>query len=75
MARYRPAPRAEVRRLNRPPVESGLEPLVSVREAAAAIGVPISTLRDRIASGEIRAMRIGRSVRLRLSDLPGPPVR
>jgi excisionase family DNA binding protein len=69
VSRYRPAPRRQWRKLHRPPVETDVEPLVSVREAAARTGVPVRVLRERIAAGEVPAIRVGRAVRLRLSDL------
>ena len=48
---------------------SRLEPLVTVDELAAILNVSARTIRRLIASGEIPAVWIGRSVRLRLRDI------
>lgn len=45
--------------------------LVSVEEAATLVGVTPGSLRKRIARGTLRAVRIGRTVRLRTADLLG----
>ena len=42
---------------------------VGVVEAAEILGITPAALRKRVARGQIRVMRIGRSVRMRVSDL------
>ena len=47
---------------------AGLREVLSLRESADALGVSVSTLRRRIRSGELRALRTsaGRGGRLRI---------
>src|SRR5712692_10007769 len=46
--------------------------LVPIPEAAEALGVSVSTLRRRIDDGSIRAHRVGRAVRVDLTELRAP---
>ena len=48
--------------------ESGRR-LLTVQEAARALGMGYSTLRRRIAAGELEAIRLGRSRRIRPEEL------
>jgi excisionase family DNA binding protein len=50
-----------------PPLPEPL--LVDYREAARRLGISERTLRRRVASGDLRAVRIGRRALLRVSDL------
>ncbi len=45
------------------------EKLLTLQEAADAAGLTLHTLKGRVARGVVSAARIGRSVRVRLSDL------
>ena len=47
------------------------EPLMTVREVAAAMNASEKTIRRRIASGELPAIRYGRQLRVRPRDLQG----
>mgnify|MGYP002402893140 CR=1 FL=1 len=46
-----------------------LRPLMTVREAATILNVSARTIRRLIGRGEIPAVRMGRSVRIRLKDI------
>lgn len=51
-------------------VEGRLPPqLVSVREAARALGCSVPTVRRKVGSGELASVRLGRTVRVDLSKL------
>jgi excisionase family DNA binding protein len=41
----------------------------SIAEAAACINVPDHVIRDAIRSGQLRAAKVGKSIRIRRSDL------
>jgi excisionase family DNA binding protein len=45
--------------------------LVGVDEGARLLGVSTAALRKRVARGQVKVVRLGRSVRLRVSDLLG----
>jgi excisionase family DNA binding protein len=47
---------------------AGLDEFMTVREIAALLRLNPQTVRNAIARGEIRAIRIGRSVRIRRCD-------
>ena len=53
------------------------DPLLTAESCAEWLNVSVSFVRKVIASGELRSVRFGRSVRVRLSDLKsyafGPP--
>ena len=40
-----------------------------VTEAARVLGIPAASLYRHIAEGRVRAIRIGRTIRLRLTDI------
>lgn len=46
--------------------------LVSVTEAARMLGCSPNALRKKIHRGNVRVTRVGRAVRIRVSDLSGP---
>jgi excisionase family DNA binding protein len=46
-----------------------LDPLLTVAEAASLLHVSPRTLRRLTGSGALRALRVGRSVRLRVADI------
>ena len=47
-------------------------PLVPVPEAAARLGLSVATVRRRLKDGELRAVRVGRAVRVDLSQVAPP---
>ena len=49
--------------------EATLEPLVSVAEAAGLVGCHPATLVRMIRRGDLKALKLGRQYRLRVSDL------
>ena len=48
--------------------------VVTIRQAAAHMGVSVATVRREIKRGNIPAWRVGRSVRINSCDLPGGTV-
>lgn len=45
--------------------------LVSLAEAAAALGVSVKTIRRRIADGTVHGYRVGRLIRVDMEELRG----
>jgi excisionase family DNA binding protein len=52
-----------------PPAPARVEPLLDVSAVADALDVSTKTVRRMISDGRIPALRVGRSVRIRVADL------
>lgn len=48
------------------------EQLLSCQEAAAVLGISVGALRKRVQRGSLKALKAGRSLRFRRSDLTQP---
>ena len=70
-----PAMIAEIRSLiesaleERLPIQSGTEPYLTVKQAAAQVGLPEQTIRKWISQKRIKVYRAGRCVRVKLSEI------
>ena len=56
---------------DRDAADPGLDPLLTAKEAAKALRMSLRTVRRWIADGDLPAVRLGRSVRIRRSVLRG----